>query len=560
MNLIQLAKEQLAALTQAAYQRVIQAGGLPDGAPYPAVEVPKERSHGDFSTTFALQAARTLKQNPRTVAQLVCEALDLTDSYFSSAAVMGAGFINVTLNDTWFDEVLCAVDDEGDDYGCVTVGAGQTVLVEFVSANPTGPMTIGNARGGVLGDALAAVLQKAGYSVSREFYLNDAGNQVEVFGRSLEARYIQHFKGEDAIEFPEDGYHGEYMKTFAADFAAIEGDKYLDTPEEIRRKALVDFGLPRNIAQMKEDLARYGITFDRWFAESELYESGYVQDTIDLLTAHGYTYEKEGALWFKATEFGLEKDDVLRKTNGFYTYYAADIAYHRNKFFVRKYDLCINILGADHHGHTLRFQAPIAALGLEPERLKFVLMQLVRLMRDGEVVRMSKRTGKAITLSDLLDEIPRDACRFFFNNRAADTHLEFDMGLAVSQESENPVHYVQYAHARIHTMLTLLQSEGTPTVGCGRAALLTHELERELIQQLALYPEEITMAARDLDPSRVNGYLVELAKCYHRFYSEIRLKGSEAPLLAARMSLCAAVKGVLHNGLALLGISAPDKM
>ncbi len=562
MNLIQEAKEQLASLVHAAYQACVSAGTLADAAPYPVVEIPKDRSFGDFSTTFAMQAARALKLSPKAIADAVVTHLQLDNSFFTNASVVGAGFINVRLADVWYDRVLAAVMALNTNYGRINVGNGQKVMVEFVSANPTGPMTIGNARGGVLGDTLAAVLDMAGYTVSREFYLNDAGNQVEVFGQSLEARYMQHLQGEEAVIFPEDGYHGEYMKTLAADFAAQEGDKFLSVPSEQRREALIAFGLPRNIAQMKTDLSRYAITFDTWFAESTLHQSGYVQETIDLLTERGHTYELDGALWFKASAFGCEKDDVLRKSNGFYTYYAVDIAYHRNKFFTRGFDTCIDILGADHHGHTLRFKAGMAALGLAPDKLRFVLMQLVRLLRDGDVVKMSKRTGKSITLSDLLDEIPCDAARFFFNMRQPDSHLDFDMGLALREDSENPVYYIQYAHARITTMLTLLAGENASATGDAQrpAALLTHELERALLRQLALLPEEIRLAARDYEPSRINAYLLELANAFHRFYNAVRLKGAEPDVLRARMDLCAAVKTVLKNGLTVLGITAPDAM
>ncbi|MCL2085020.1 MAG: arginine--tRNA ligase [Oscillospiraceae bacterium] len=567
MNLIKSAREQLASLVKDAYDCAVADGVLPPGAPEPAVEIPKDKSHGDFSTAFAMQAARALGKNPRETAAAVLERLlpRLDGSCFASAETLGAGFINVRLSERWYSEVLGAVADMGDGYGSADIGKGRRVMVEFVSANPTGPMTIGNARGGVLGDSLASVLQKAGYDVSREFYLNDAGNQVDVFARSLEARYIQHHRGEDAAPFPEDGYHGDYVRELAADFAAGEapGSTMLEAPADERRAALTAFALPLMVSRMKDDLARYGVRFDRWFRESGLHESGYVDETIGLLTRRGHTYEKDGALWFRATDFGCEKDDVLRKANGFYTYYAADIAYHRDKFAERGYDICVDIFGADHHGHTLRFKAGMEALGLDPERLRFVLMQLVRLTRGGEAVRMSKRTGKAITLGDLLDEIPLDAARFFFNNRSACSHLEFDMALAVRQDSENPVYYVQYAHARITNMLNLLKSEGLisqTAAAKADASLLPHELERALIRQLALFPETVAQCAAALDPSGINTYLVELANCFHRFYNAVRLKGAEAPLLEARAALCACVRDVLRGGLTLLGISAPEKM
>ena len=565
MDPIRNAKEQLAAIIKAAYGRAVADGALPSGAPDPAVEIPKDKSHGDFSTAFAMQAARALGKKPRDIADAVAARVVLDGSYYTGVEVLGAGFINARLGGKWYAEVLDAVPVAG--YGSSDIGQGRRVMVEFVSANPTGPMTIGNARGGVLGDALAAVLQKAGYDVSREFYLNDAGNQVEVFGRSLEARYIQHYKGEESAEFPEDGYHGDYVKDLAAGYAASENEngKLLNATPQERRDALAAYALPLMVARMESDLARYGVRFDCWFRESVLHESGYVDETINMLAERGHTYEKDGALWFKATAFGCEKDDVLRKANGFYTYYAADIAYHRNKFIERGYEVCVDVMGADHHGHTLRFKAGMAALGLEPERLRFVLMQLVRLTRGGETVRMSKRTGKAVTLGDLLDEIPLDAARFFFNNRSPGSHLEFDMDLAVKQEKENPVYYIQYAHARITNMLSRLEREESQALGGvsdGEPAgeLLTHEMERGLVKHLALYPGVIEQCAQSFDPSGVNEYLAELAALMHKYYDAVRLQGSPGPLLKARMAMCHAVRSVLRDGLTLLGITAPEKM
>ncbi|MCL2081345.1 MAG: arginine--tRNA ligase [Oscillospiraceae bacterium] len=548
-NLYEQAKERLSELIGQAYNSAVADGVLTIGANGPSAEVPKDLSHGDLSTAFAMQAAKALKKNPREIANLLLERLDLSGSFFDKPAVMGAGFINVRLSDAWYDAVLNAAESE--DYGRADLGKGQRVMVEFVSANPTGPMTIGNARGGVLGDTLASVLDAVGYEVSREFYLNDAGNQVEVMGRSLAARYEQMF--DENAEFPDDGYHGEYIRDFAQAYYEKTGKR------EVTAKELLEFALPQNITRMEADLKRYGIVFDRWFAESALHESGYVDETIALLTERGYTYEFDGALWFKAKEFGCEKDEVLRKANGFYTYYAVDIAYHRDKFIKRGYDICIDVLGADHHGHTLRFKAGMAALGIDTDKLRFVLYQMVMLYKDGEAVKISKRTGKAITLGNLLDEMPRDAVRFFFNMRQTDSRLDFDMDLALREDSENPVYYIQYAHARINSMLRLLESEGAPPPKV-RAELLTHEAERRLIKQIAMYPEEIIAAARNYEPSRINVYLTELANCFHSFYNAVRLKGAEAETLAARIALCRAVKSVLKNGLTLLGIVAPEKM
>ena len=478
MNMIQKAKEQVQQLTKQAYAAAVKENLLPEGVTVdPSVEIPKDVSNGDYTTTFCLAAAKAMKMNPRQVATILTEHMALEGSYFTSVEIAGPGFMNFRLGDKWFGDTVTAIETAGEDYGCSDMLAGRKIMVEFVSANPTGPMHMGNARGGVLGDTLASVLQKSGADVWREFYVNDAGNQIEKFAKSLEARYFQIIKGEDAVEFPEDGYHGDDIRELAQLFYEKEGDKYLDCDEKTRHDALAQFGLSHNIPKMKADLERYGIHYDEWFFESSLHESGYVADTVAALTAQGYTYEKDGALWLKTAEILAKnlraagksdadieklalKDDVLRRANGFYTYFAADIAYHRNKFAVRGFDKVINIWGADHHGHVARLKGAMDALGLDGEhRLDIVLMQLVKLVRDGEVVRMSKRTGKAISLTDLLDEIPVDPCRYFFNAKP-ETQMEFDLGLAVREDSENPVYYVQYAHARICTLLKALAAEG----------------------------------------------------------------------------------------------------
>lgn len=561
-NLVQAAGEQLAGLVKEAYDRAVERGTLPAGAVSAGtVETPKDAAHGDYSSGFALSAARALKMPPRVIAERLVDELRLEETYFQRAEVAGAGFINVRFNPEWYGAVLRAVEDEGADYGAVDVGRGQKVMVEFVSANPTGTMTIGNARGGVLGDALSSVLERAGYQVWREFYVNDAGNQVELFARSLEARYLQLLGGEDACSFPENGYHGEDIKDLARVFYEKFGDQYVSAPEEERRQVMRDFGLEYNINKMQADLRRYGIVYDQWFRESSLHESGYVDETVQLLIDGGYTYEKDGALWFKVTEFGGEKDEVLRRSTGGYTYFAVDMAYHRNKFQVRNFDRVIDVLGADHHGHALRFKAGITALGIDNRRLEFLIMQLVRLTRDGETVKVSKRSGKSITLSDLLDEISVDAARFWFNSRP-NTHLEFDLGLAVRQDGDNPVYYVQYAHARICSLIAALREEGAEVrpARAVDAALLDSEVEHELIKQLSQFPEEIRTVAQDLDPSRINRYLIELAARFHRFYTANRIKGAEPEVLAARLKLADSVRAVLENGLNLIGVSAPVKM
>ena len=580
MNMIQNAKDQVLDLTVSAYQKAAAEGLLPqDAAVTPSVEIPKDTANGDYTTTFCLAAAKALKKNPRQVAQILMDHMDLSGSYFTSVEMAGPGFLNFRLGNKWFRDTVACVEQEGAAYGCNDTLKGQKIMVEFVSANPTGPMHMGNARGGVLGDTLASVLQKSGADVWREFYVNDAGNQIEKFAKSLEARYLQIIKGEDAVEFPEDGYHGDDIRELARAFYDREGEKYLDCDRKIRHDALARFGLDNNIPKMQRDLARYGITYDQWFFESSLHESGYVADSVQALTDLGYTYEKDGALWLNTSRILAEnlekagksdadieklglKDDVLRRANGFYTYFAADIAYHRNKFAVRGFDKVINVWGADHHGHVARLKGAMDALGLDGEhRLDIVLMQLVKLVRDGEVVRMSKRTGKAISLTDLLDEIPVDACRYFFNAKP-ETQMEFDLGLAVREDSENPVYYVQYAHARICTLLKALEAEGytVPAAGEVDFSLLSGEAEQALIKKIAAYSQGVRLAARDYDPSHINRYLTELAGDFHRFYTACRIKGEERPVLLARLKLADTARSVLKNAMTLIGCTAPEKM
>ncbi len=579
-NMIQSAREKVSDILAEAYARAVEKGQLPAGAELKgSVEIPKDTSNGDYAANHAMAGAKALRMAPRKIAEALAENAELGGSWFASVEVAGPGFINFRLSDKWYEDVLRAVAAEGADYGRVDEGRGQKLMVEFVSANPTGPMHMGNARGGVLGDALASVLDRAGYQVWREFYVNDAGNQIEKFATSIDARYRQRILGEDAVAFPEDGYHGDDIKELAEKFFEKYGDEYLDRPVEERHAAMARFGLDRNIPQMQSDLRRYGIEYDQWFFESELHESGYVADSVQKLSDKGYTYEKEGALWLNTSRILTErllaagkkpeeieklelKDDVLRRANGFYTYFAADIAYHRNKFEKRGFDKVINVWGADHHGHVARLKGAMDALGLDGEhRLEIVLMQLVKLTRNGEVVRMSKRTGKAISLTDLLDEIPVDAARYFFNSRP-ESPVEFDLELAIRQDSENPVYYVQYAHARICTLLAALAAEGhaVPDISGVNAAVLSQETERELIKQLAALPEEIRLAARDYDPSRINRYVTELASRFHKFYTVCRIKGAEEGLLEARLLLADCVRRVIALSLDIIGVSAPEKM
>ena len=580
MNMIQNAKDQVLDLTVAAYGKAAAQGLLPEDVTVtPSVEIPKDTANGDYTTTFCLAAAKALKKNPRQVAQILMDHMDLAGSYFTSVEMAGPGFLNFRLGDKWFRDTVACVEREGADYGCNDTLKGRKIMVEFVSANPTGPMHMGNARGGVLGDTLASVLQKSGANVWREFYVNDAGNQIEKFAKSLEARYLQIIKGEDAVEFPEDGYHGDDIRELARAFYEKEGDKYLDCDEKTRHDALARFGLDNNIPKMQRDLARYGIQYDQWFFESSLHENGYVADSVQALTDLGYTYEKDGALWLNTSRILAEnlkkagksdadieklglKDDVLRRANGFYTYFAADIAYHRNKFAVRGFDKVINVWGADHHGHVARLKGAMDALGLDGEhRLDIVLMQLVKLVQDGQVVRMSKRTGKAVSLTDLLDMVPVDACRYFFNAKP-ETQMEFDLGLAVREDSENPVYYVQYAYARICTLLKALAAEGStvPDAADVDFTLLSGETEQALIKKIASYSQVVRLAARDYDPSHINRYLTELAGDFHRFYTACRIKGEERPVLLARLKLADTARSVLKNAMTLIGCTAPEKM
>ncbi|MDP4152065.1 MAG: arginine--tRNA ligase [Bacillota bacterium] len=526
------------------------------------VSEPKDKSHGDFSTNVALKAAGLLKMNPRTVASAIVEHIDTSDSLVNKVEVAGPGFINFYLSDSYFSGVVTSIISNGIDYGKSNIGEGKKVMVEFVSANPTGPMHMGNARGGVVGDTLATILSWSGYDVSREFYVNDAGNQVDVLSRSLSVRYIQYFKGEDAAEFPEDGYHGDDVRERAAECAKIYGDSLLSKPEDERRKILVEYTLKKNIEKMQKDLENYRIKYDRWFFESELHKSGYVEDTVKMLSDAGYVYEQDGALWFRTTQFGCEKDEVLKKSNGFYTYYAVDIAYHRNKFLERHFDKVIDVFGADHHGHTLRFKAGVAALGLQPDCLQFVLIQLVRLMRGGEIVRMSKRTGKTISLADLLHEIPVDAARFFFDFKLSDSAMDFDLDLAVKQSSDNPVFYVQYAHARICSILKNLSAEGITPKNTDEVNLsrLTAPEERDLIRLLAVFPEEIRCAAENLEPTKMTRFAVEISSAFHKFYNACYVRCKDEELMYARLSLCQAARQVINNALRIINIEAPEKM
>ncbi len=573
----QAALDQARALLAQAAQDAMAAGDLPQtDLPDFIVEIPGDVKNGDVASNLAMAGARTFKKAPRQIADAILAHLpSLEGSIFSKVEVAGPGFINLFFAPGWFAQVVQGAT-QNDQYGRTDFGGGKKINVEFVSANPTGPMHLGNARGGALGDCLAAVMDWAGYDVTREFYVNDAGNQIQKFGKSLSARYLQHFKGEEAVPFPEDGYQGEDIKVLAAQFAAIEGDKFVDADEEERKQALIDYALPKNVAGLERDLAKYRITYDVWFRESTLHESGAVQAVIDKLLATGACYKAEdGAIMYKSAQFSEKygaankrkdedeaKDEVLVRANGIPTYFAADIAYHYNKLAVRGFDKAIDIWGADHHGHVARMKGAMDAVGLNGEDLDVILMQLVKLVKDGQQVRMSKRTGKAITLTDLLDEVPIDSARFFFNLREAGSQMDFDLDLAVKEDSDNPVYYVQYAHARICSILKKLAGEGVSYEGPEAWAgyQFSEPAELDLIRAVSAFPAEIVTASRNYDPARITRYVIDLAGAFHKFYNACRIKDAEPAARQARMALCLAVKQVIANVLTMFKVTVPESM
>ncbi len=559
--LVKTAEEQLKNAIEAAIKKAIEKGELPEAEILPIkTEVPADRKNGDYSTNAAMAHAKAFRMPPVKIAAAITENLDLSGTYFNKCEIAGAGFLNFTLSGKYYCDILNDVTEKGDMYGHSDKYKDKKALVEFVSANPTGPMHVGNARGGAMGDCLAEVLSWAGYETEREFYINDGGNQIEKFGLSLDIRYRQHFG--DTVEMPEDSYHGQDIIDHVVKFAEIHGDKYINTSEEERRKALVDYALPLNIEGLERDLLKYKIKYDTWFRESTLHNSGAAKKVVDLLTEKGYTYENEGALWFRAEQFGCDKDFVLKRSNGFYTYIVPDIAYHYNKLQERSFDLAVDILGADHHGYVPRLKAALEALGVDPERLQVVLMQMVRLVKDGEVIKASKRSGKAITLVTLLEEVPIDAARFFFNMREANTHCDFDLDLAVEESSQNPVYYCQYAHARICSIFRKMEENGTVLSECKEVKhdLLTHETEKELIRFIASLTSETETAAKLLDPSKLTRYAVDLATLFHKFYNACHCDIEDKDLKNARLMLCKATAITLKNVLGLLKVEAPEKM
>lgn len=582
-NMIELAKQQVKETVMNALGRLVAEGKI-EAVPLPAfnVERPADVSHGDFSCNAAMASAKALRNNPRAIGQMIADAAVLEGTVFEKIEVAGPGFLNFFISPLWFNETVGEVISSGGDYGKTELGKGKRVLVEFVSANPTGPMHIGNARGGALGDSLSSVLQFAGYEVEREFYVNDAGNQIEKFGKSLSIRYMQIadgnksdviasygdddvcrkiFEDEENFPMPEDVYKGVDIIEHAYNFYKINGDKFVNADEESRKSALVEYALPLNIDGLEKDLAKYRIVYDTWFRESSLHKSGAVKQIVDMLTEKGQTYEKDGAIWFKASDFGDDQDRVLVRANGIPTYFVPDIAYHYNKLVTRDFDKAIDILGADHHGYIARMKAALTALGVDASKLDIVIMQMVMLVRNGETVKLSKRSGKAITLSTLLDEVPIDAARFFFNLRDPNTHLEFDLELAIEESSNNPVFYVQYAHARICSILRRMEEEGTGYRNIPVSELnFNHPAELALIRHIAALPNCINEAAKDYNPSKITKYLCDLAQLFHKFYDNCKIKGEEENILQSRLSLCVATKTVFKNLLDLLKVDAPEKM
>ncbi len=579
-KLVKRAEEQIIAVVTDAINKNIADGSFIQ-AEIPAfkTEIPADRKNGDYSANAAFMMSKALKMPPRKIAEGILNKINLENTYFKSCEVAGPGFINFFLKPEFYADILLDIKNCGNSYGRSDFGNGKKINVEFVSANPTGPMHMGNARGGALGDCLAAVLDWAGYAVEREFYVNDAGNQIDKFALSLDVRYQQIINGEDSIELPEDSYHGDDIRVLAQSYIDELGTGLLDLSEADRRKALVDYALPKNIAKMKAAMEKYRIDYNTWFSELTLHNGGELKETIDILTRNGYTYEKEGALWYKnidvmtailkregKSDADIEKlelkDDVLIRQNGNPTYFAADIAYHRNKLEKRGFDKAIDVWGADHHGHVARMKGAMEAVGIDGDRLDVVLMQLVNLMKDGKPVKMSKRTGKAITLVDLLDEVPIDAVRFLFNMREAGSAMDFDLDLAVEQSNQNPVYYCQYAHARICSILKKLTNEGIVSrmPEAEELMLLTSDEETDLIAHLASLTGTIVNAAKTYDPAKITHYATDLATKFHRFYNAQRVMVDNESLMQARIFLCVCVRDTMRNVLSMLKINAPESM
>lgn len=556
------AKDDIKEIILSAAGRAVSDGVFDANSALPAfaIEIPADSQHGDYAVNAAMVWAKELHMAPRKIAEILSERFDFGGTYIERCEIAGPGFINFYLNDKYNADILLNIENDGADYGRSDFGKNKRVLIEYVSANPTGPMHIGNARGGAIGDCLASVMDFAGYDVSREFYVNDAGNQIEKFKTSLEARYLQIYN--PAVEIPEDAYLGEDIVIHAKNFAAIHGNKYVNTSSEERKQALCDYALPLNIQKLHDDLAKYRINYDKWFLESTLHNNGAIGKVVNALTERGKTFEQDGAIWFRSTEFGDEKDRVLVRANGIPTYLVPDIAYHYNKLEERKFDIAIDVLGADHHGYVPRMRAALEALDVDPNRLEVIIMQMVRLVKNGETYKLSKRSGKAITLETLLDEIPIDAARFIFNMREPNSHLEFDLDLAIEQSSQNPVYYVQYANARICSIMkNIAETENLDELLCNvDLTLLKSSEEKELIRLLSTLDEEIIQSAKKLDPSKITRYAYDVATLFHKFYNSCHVKCDDRELMKARLFLCKCTQQVIQNVLSMLKISAPEVM
>ncbi|OPH49000.1 arginine--tRNA ligase [Paenibacillus ferrarius] len=549
------------AIVKEAIVEAVLAAGIVEAEQLPEIilEVPKEKTHGDFATNVAMQLTRIAKQNPRQIAEKIIANLQKDKANIAEAEIAGPGFINFKMNKVYLYPVIANVLEMGERFGASNVGQGLKVQVEFVSANPTGSLHLGHARGAAVGDVLCNVLDLAGYEVSREYYINDAGNQVVNLAKSIEARYLQAL-GQEA-EMPEDGYFGEDIKGFAADLAAEEGDRLLSLPDDERRAYFRTYGLNKELDKIKRDLGRFGVHFDNWFSETSIYEDNLIPPVLQELRDNGHIYEEEGATWLNTTPLGDDKNRVLIKNDGSFTYLTPDIAYHRNKFG-RGFERLINIWGADHHGYIPRMKAAMTALGFESDRLVVLIAQMVSLFQNGEKVKMSKRTGKAVTMEDLMDEVGVDPIRYFFAMRSMDSHLDFDMDLAVSQSNENPVFYVQYAHARICSIFRQAEEQNIQVLPLEQVDLtqLTSEAEFDLLRKIGELPEEIAIAAEQYAPHRLIRYVYELASQFHSYYRGHYVISDDVALTQARFALLGALRTTLANTLRVVGVSAPERM
>lgn len=551
-------KQILAAAIKAAAQKAIDEGAVKGGElPEVLLEVPPQKEFGDFATNFAMQSARSLKCNPRMIAQAIVNNLDC--AYVEKMEIAGPGFINFYLKQDWMYDMLAGIIAEGENYGNLVSDCKEKIQLEYVSANPTGPLHVGHGRGAAVGSALANLMKAAGMNVSREYYINDAGNQINNLAASVNARYLEQLG--QTVEFPENGYHGHDIIETAERIVRIYGDRFLNMSEEERLQEFRTIALKEKLAALKEDLEAFNVTYDEWFSEQTLHDANAIKNACDLLSERGYLYEEGGALWLKATEYGDDKDRVVIRDNGIPTYFAADIAYHRDKY-ARGFDRVINLWGADHHGYIARMKAAVGALGYHPDQLEVLILQMVSLYRNGELVKMSKRTGQSVTLNELIEEVGTDAARFFFVMRSIDSQLDFDLTLATEKSNENPVYYIQYAHARICSIMRQLEEAGIVVLPAAEAKLntLTEASELELIKKLGEYPEMLAGAAKERAVHRVAHYVHDLAGLFHSFYNQCRILGVDSDLQQARIALVKTVGHVIRHALGILGVSAPERM